>query len=109
MATRQNQKANTSLRSVTLDSDNEYDSPNQPKDTRSAATASSYNEDDEEYNALIGGQTDRSSDNIRKDIQWNAKHIIKIIIGAGIGSLLEFYSFGLVAYFEPGIVIIVHE
>ena len=110
MATKQYQNTHRSLHSVTLDSDNEYDTPN-PKDTRSVATGStrSYNEDDEEYDALIGGQTDRSSETMRKDIKWNAKHIIKIIIGAGIGSLLEFYSFGLVAYFEPGMIIIVHQ
>ena len=34
------------------------------------------------------------------DIEWNRTHIIKILIGTGIGGLLEFYSFALVAYFE---------
>merc|ERR1719273_2534341 len=31
---------------------------------------------------------------------WDTRHIINIVLGAGIGSLMEFYSFGLVAYFE---------
>ena len=37
---------------------------------------------------------------IKKDIRWDATHIIKVTFGAGIGSFLEFYGFGLVGYFE---------
>jgi len=32
--------------------------------------------------------------------EWDKKHVVGIVLGAGIGSLMEFYSFGLVAYFE---------
>ena len=110
MATKQYQNTDrSSYHSVTLDSDNEINEYAEmiPKDLRSTATASnkSYNESDAEYDALMAGQTDKSSDHTRKDIKWNTKHIMKIVLGAGIGSLLEFYSFGLVAYFEPGIII----
>ena len=41
----------------------------------------------------------RETNNLIKQ-QWNTAHIIKIIIGTGIGSALEMYSFALVAYFE---------
>lgn len=34
---------------------------------------------------------------------WNYRNTIKMIGGTGVGSLLEFYSFGLVAYFEPSV------
>ena len=34
--------------------------------------------------------------------EWDSKHVVSIVLGAGIGSLMEFYSFGLVAYFETG-------
>ena len=54
----------------------------------------------EEYNDDTINQIEISHpDTTPKDV-WKFQHIAKIIIGAGIGSLLEYYSFALVAYFE---------
>ena len=36
--------------------------------------------------------------------EWDTTHVVNIVLGAGIGSLMEFYSFGLVAYFQTGTV-----
>ena len=38
------------------------------------------------------------------EVIWNKSHILKIIIGAGAGTFLEFYAFALVAYFETEII-----
>ena len=56
------------------------------------------------YSALKQkGETDQDDDidYIRPTIEWNGLHILKIIIGAGIGSTLQFYTYCLVSYFEP--------
>ena len=95
-------KQNDSYHSVTLDSDKEPLSP--PKDTQlSTMTPRSNSADDDPLIAGGGATGDNDSEDLKKEVQWNTKHILKIVLGAGIGSLLEFYSFGLVAYFEPGI------
>eukprot|EP01084_Bolivina_argentea_P102802 184153_1 len=73
----------TSYQSVDLDSDHE---PYQPEPI-------DEDEHEDEYDSLLNDKPTKT--------KWNTTHIFKIVIGAGIGSLLEFYSFGLVAYFEP--------
>eukprot|EP01084_Bolivina_argentea_P102803 184154_1 len=82
-------------------SQDSYQNSESPPDT----TLSKYEDgngefEDDEYGALIGDKSDREDTLNLNKVQWNAKHIVKIVSGAGIGSLLEFYSFGLVAYFE---------
>jgi len=42
---------------------------------------------------------EEEDDNASKQ-EWDTSHVVNIVLGAGIGSLMEFYSFGLVAYFQ---------
>ena len=57
------------------------------------------NEDDENK-SLIPSKSDINNDNENDKPEWSLSHIFNILFGAGVGSLLEFYSFCLVAYFE---------
>jgi len=76
--------------SVNLDSEDESG--------RKLQETSILGSDSEETDALL--DTGDGTDDAYK-VDWDWRHIVKVISGAGIGSLLEFYSFGLVAYFEP--------
>ena len=55
-----------------------------------------------ETSVLMADENDDDSIGKKPTTKWSAKHIFKIVAGAGVGSMLEFYSFGLVAYFETG-------
>lgn len=56
---------------------------------------------DHSYSALTSKQPLNIPEKL--DARWDTKHIIKVVLGAGIGSFLEFYGFGLVGYFESEI------
>jgi len=75
----------TTYDSVNLDSDHEQDTLIPP------VTNEAVNSDSDGDDAGMP----------RKTVQWTTKHVLTVVLGAGVGSLLEFYSFGLVAYFEP--------
>ena len=52
------------------------------------------NQKREETEALL------SNDDVADAPEWDSKHAWNIVLGAGVGSFLEFYAWGLVSYFE---------